>query len=105
MHVALAGAIKDNADIKKALGKVDYARDMYNSAVIKLSVMLGVDASLKKQRDDMLDWVLIGTPWHTKHKECLDRRVQGIGDWVFRAYEFRAWHEDECRVLLCDGAG
>ena len=99
------GAIKDNPELRTAVGKVHYAMEMYNRSMTTLNAMLSRDAALKKQKDKMLDWLIIGTPWETKHKLCLTRRVEGIGEWVFRRNEFRAWHADASRILLCDGAG
>jgi hypothetical protein len=102
---ALAGAIKDNADIKSAVAKVHIAMEMYSRSVTTLNAMLSRDAALKKQKDTMMDWILVGRPWEEKHKLCLNRRVEGIGDWVFGTNAFRAWQDDASRILLCDGAG
>jgi hypothetical protein len=102
---ALAGAIKDNADIKSAVAKVHIAMEMYSRSVTTLNAMLSRDAALKKQKDTMMDWILVGRPWEEKHKVCRNRCVEGIGDWVFRTNEFKAWQDDASRILLCDGAG
>ena len=79
--------------------------EMYSRSVTTLNAMLSRDAAFKKQKDTMMDWILIGRPWEEKHKVCRNRRIDGIGDWVFRTNEFKAWKDDASRILLCDGAG
>ena len=105
IYTALASAIRDNADIKDALQRVDSAMDMYARSVIKLNAMLSRDAALKKQKGAMLDWLLPGRPWEEKHLSCRRRRVDGIGNWVFDTDQFKAWHGNLSKILLCDGAG
>jgi hypothetical protein len=78
---------------------------MYSRSVTTLNAMLSRDAAVHKQKDKMMDWILIGRPWEEKHKVCRNRCVDGIGDWVLRTNEFRAWQDDASRILLCDGAG
>jgi hypothetical protein len=102
----LAGAIKDNADIKSAVAKVHIAMEMYSRSVTTLNVMLSRDAAIKIQKIAMMDWLLTGRPWEEKHKVCRGRRVDGIGDWIFETNQFREWYEaSSSRILLCDGAG
>jgi len=101
----LAGAIKDNTGIKEAVRNVHLALEMYNRSVTTLGAVLSRDAAMKRQKDEMLGWLLFGRPWEEKHKTFLDRRVAGIGDWVFGTDVLKAWLEDRSRILLCYGPG
>lgn len=102
---ALVVAIKDNAGIKEAVRNVHLALEMHNRSVTTLSALLSRDAAMKKQKEIMLGWLLFGRPWEEKHRTCLNRRVAGIGDWVFGTDVLKAWLEDRSRILLCYGPG
>ena len=100
----LSNAIQNNSGIKEALDRVSNAMNMYTRSVTILNAVLTRDASLKKQKDKMLDWLLLGTPWEEKHKVCLGRRVPNIGDWIREEPEFLAWLGNGSNVLLCHGS-
>ena len=64
--------------------------------------------TIADERSQILTWLSPLEP-RLRHQDILDRRVEGVGEWLLQTEEFRSWYagsggsESDRAVLFCYG--
>ncbi|CAG9978718.1 unnamed protein product [Clonostachys byssicola] len=60
------------------------------------------EKELNKERSAILEW-LPTLAYSTQHRDIIDQRQPGTGQWIFESPEFKTWLEVQGQTLFCPG--